>query len=49
MLRTDSIVMFLPISPDSKVTIIRPLPKIPGVPDNATTIPPVYAVNIFHI
>ncbi|ORX54200.1 hypothetical protein BCR36DRAFT_15708 [Piromyces finnis] len=42
MLRTESIVMFLPINPDSKVTIIRPLPKIPGVPDNATTVPPVF-------
>ncbi|ORY23592.1 hypothetical protein LY90DRAFT_514981 [Neocallimastix californiae] len=43
LLRTDSIVMFLPIHPNSKVKIIRPIPKIPGVPDNATTIPPVYS------
>jgi len=38
--------MFLPIHPNSKVKIIRPIPKIPGVPDNATTIPPVYSVCI---
>lgn len=46
LLRTESIVMFLPINPDSKVTITRPLPKILGVPDNATTIPPVFSVII---
>jgi len=40
------IVMFLPIDPNSTVRIIRPLPKIPGVPENATSVPLVYSVCI---
>jgi len=46
MLRTENIVMFLPINPNSKVIITRPIPKISGVPDNATTIPLVFSVII---
>ncbi|KAL6604090.1 hypothetical protein LY90DRAFT_503606 [Neocallimastix californiae] len=45
LLRTEMIVMFLPIDPNSTVRIIRPLPKIPGVPENATSVPLVYSEN----
>lgn len=45
MLNTSGIVARLPVHPGSLVFISRPLPSIPGVPSNTTTVPPVFALS----
>ena len=40
MNHTESVLVELPIHPKSSVTMIRHVPNIPGVPDEATTVPP---------
>ncbi|KAJ3299223.1 hypothetical protein HK104_009688 [Borealophlyctis nickersoniae] len=42
MMHTKGIVVNLPVHPKSSVTLTRPLPSIPGVPQAVTTIPPVF-------
>ncbi|KAJ3175403.1 hypothetical protein HDU87_006223 [Geranomyces variabilis] len=42
MMYTKGIAVNLPIHPKSSVTLTRPLPSIPGVPQAVTTIPPVF-------
>ncbi|KAI8908562.1 hypothetical protein EDD86DRAFT_270613 [Gorgonomyces haynaldii] len=39
---TKSLLVDLPVHPDSNVTITRVIPSIPGVPKGFTTCPPVY-------
>lgn len=42
MMSTRGIIAKLPVDPESAVTISRPIPQIPGVPSNMTTVPPVF-------
>lgn len=42
MMNTTGIIAKLPIHAMSAVTISRPVPPIPGIPNNVTTIPPVF-------
>ncbi|KND03878.1 uncharacterized protein SPPG_08927 [Spizellomyces punctatus DAOM BR117] len=42
MMYTKGVAVNLPIHPKSSVTLTRPLPSIPGVPQGGTTIPPVF-------
>jgi hypothetical protein len=44
MINTIGIIAKLPIHAMSAVTISRPVPSIPGIPNNVTTIPPVFMV-----
>ncbi|KAJ3339390.1 hypothetical protein HDU93_008298 [Gonapodya sp. JEL0774] len=42
LLNTSRVAVRLPIHPESRVWITRPIPGVPGVPGNATPVPPVY-------
>lgn len=46
MYNTVGVLMLLPVHPKSSVKLIRPIPKIPGIPPNTTTIPPVYTESL---
>ena len=47
MHQTCAVMMMLPIHPKSSVRLIRPIPKIPGVPYDMTTVPPLYTVLLY--